>query len=57
MADDPYQKALELIAAHEEHKVYLRDEAIRLAAERDAWRVAYQDALLSREIYWEGWSR
>ena len=40
-----YQAAVSHIKALEEHSVYLRDEAIRIAKERDEWRRAYEDAM------------
>lgn len=49
--DDRYQKALDLIEAHEMHKIFLRDEAIRLARERDEWRAAYEEAMRPMVIY------
>lgn len=40
-----HDAAKEYIAALEEHKIMLRDEAIRIARERDEWQRAYADAM------------
>lgn len=40
-----HDKAKEYIAALEENKDFLRDEAIKLARERDEWERAYREAM------------
>ena len=48
---EAYDRANEHVAALEEMKVYLRDEAIRLARERDDWERAYREAMRPTVIY------
>jgi hypothetical protein len=48
---EAHDKAKEYIAALEDHKVFLRDEAIRIGRERDEWKAAYQEAMRPTLIY------